>query len=57
MDSSEEQDGDQQREYQTYLDERRSLVNAELDVSSRFDKSILTLSGGALLALVLLADR
>ena len=47
--SSEEQGGDRQLKYKTYLDERRSLVNTELDVSSRFDKSILTLSGGALL--------
>ncbi len=34
---------------QTYLDERRLLVEGEVQVAARFDKSILTLSGGALL--------
>jgi len=34
--------------YSTYLDERKSLITTELDVSSRFDKSVLTLSGGSL---------
>ena len=38
-----------QIEYNTYLDERKSLVNTELEISARFDKGILTLSGGALL--------
>lgn len=33
----------------TYLDERRLLVEGEVQVAARFDKSILTLSGGALL--------
>jgi len=32
-----------------YLDERRLLVEGEVQVAARFDKSILTLSGGALL--------
>jgi hypothetical protein len=31
-----------------YLDERRSLVEAELRVSDRYDASLLTLSAGAL---------
>jgi len=35
--------------YLTYLDERRSLVEGEKEVAARFDKSVLTLSGGALL--------
>lgn len=39
----------QELEYSTYLDERKSLISTELDVSSRFDKSVLTLSGGTLL--------
>ena len=39
----------QRIDYSTYLDERRTLVSSELDVAGRFDKSILTLSGGALL--------
>lgn len=34
---------------QTYLDERRLLVEGEVQVAARFDTSILTLSGGALL--------
>ncbi len=34
---------------QMYLDERRLLVEGEVQVAARFDKSILTLSGGALL--------
>lgn len=34
---------------QAYLDERRLLVEGEVQVAARFDKSILTLSGGALL--------
>jgi len=37
------------KDHQAYLDERRALISAELEVSSRFDKGILTLSGGALL--------
>ena len=35
--------------YQAYLDERRLLVDGEVQVAARFDKSILSLSGGALL--------
>lgn len=37
------------KEYRAYLDERRLLVDGEVQVAARFDKSILTLSGGALL--------
>lgn len=36
-------------DHQMYLDERRLLVEGEVQVAARFDKSILTLSGGALL--------
>lgn len=36
-------------EYPDYLNERRALADAESEVSSRFDRSLLTLSGGALL--------
>ena len=36
-------------EKQIYFDERRLLVEGEVQVAARFDKSILTLSGGALL--------
>jgi len=34
---------------QTYFDERKLLIEGESQVASRFDNSILTLSGGALL--------
>lgn len=34
-------------DYDTYLNERKLLIGAELDVSSRFDRSILILSGGS----------
>lgn len=36
-------------QYQRYLDERRLLVEGEVQVAARFDTSVLTLSGGALL--------
>jgi len=36
-------------DHQMYLDERRLLVEGEVQVAARFDKSVLTLSGGALL--------
>jgi hypothetical protein len=35
-------------EYRAYLDERRSLVDAEREVSERFDRWVITLSAGAL---------
>lgn len=41
----EKQDSDK---YMIYIDERRELVIGERESSSRFDKWILTLSGGAL---------
>lgn len=44
----EAENAEQSLEYSTYLDERKSLITTELDVSSRFDKSVLTLSGGSL---------
>ena len=39
-------DGDDLK-YQVYLDERKSLVDAEREGARLFDKAILTLSGGA----------
>lgn len=39
---------DDQSERTEYLDERRLLIEGELDASSRLDKSLLTLSAGAL---------
>lgn len=38
----------QQEERKEYLDERKLLVRAEHEVAQRLDKSLLTLSGGAL---------
>ena len=35
-------------EYETYLDERRTLIEAEQKGAQQFDKAILTLAGGAL---------
>ncbi len=49
MAASQEQPNPDDKGYGAYLDERRVLVSAELEISSRFDKGILTLSGGALL--------
>lgn len=47
--------GDQ--EYQTYLAERRALVNAEFALSQKLDAALLTLSGGAFgLSIVFLTD-
>lgn len=46
---TEAENAEQSLGYSTYLDERKSLITTELDVSSRFDKSVLTLSGGSLL--------
>jgi len=34
--------------YKSYLDERRNLIEGEKEASARYDKWILTLSGGAL---------
>ena len=34
--------------YSTYPDERKVLVDAELEVAGRFDKGLLTMSGGTL---------
>jgi len=39
----------EEERYQAYLDERRLLVDGEVQVAGRFDTSVLTLSGGALL--------
>ena len=41
-------DSDYTEEYRAYLDERRSLVDAEREVSERFDRWVITLSAGAL---------
>jgi len=38
-----------QLKYQRYLEERRLLIEGESKVSARFDTSLLTLSGGALI--------
>jgi len=35
-------------EYEVYLDERRTLIEAEQKGAQQFDKAILTLAGGAL---------
>lgn len=41
-------DSNAQLAYRTYLDERKVLVDAELEVAGRFDKGLLTMSGGTL---------
>jgi hypothetical protein len=40
---------DEPLDYKTYLDERKLLSDVEVGVAERFDKGVLTLSGGALL--------
>jgi hypothetical protein len=40
--------GNNNEEYQIYLEERTQLITAERDTAKQFDKAILTLSAGAL---------
>jgi len=45
--SEQEQNSKEEVEYKVYLEERKSLVQAELEESRLFDRAILTLAGGA----------
>ncbi len=38
----------EETKYKAYLDQRQALIDIEVDASSRLDRGILTLSGGAL---------
>lgn len=52
-----QQDDKNQDAYQRYLEERKLLVSAERETAQQFDKSILTLSAGALALSVTFIDK
>ncbi len=52
-----ETDGKNQDDYERYLEERRLLVSAEKETAQQFDKSILTLAGGALALSITFIDK
>jgi len=45
--SKPEQNNSEEQKYKVYLEERKSLIEAELEESRLFDRAILTLSAGA----------
>jgi len=52
-----EADDENRDAYQKYLEERKLLVSAERETAQQFDKSILTLAGGALALSITFIDK